>query len=245
MAGSRERGCAVGDAIGGFDEEPRNGARFVVAALTCGALNAFVLASPLAWAAHADGRLWCCSALFLAGATLFYCVELLPTLRNDRPQPLPKPGDRAALRAALCGSVLVFATLAVGMVERSQQAINRMGGLEAVGLVVMVSGCAVRYCAIRGLGRRFRTETTVPVDFQLETNGIYGVVRHPSEVGLFLVLIGTAVLLNSFGAALLALVQLPMIAWRVRLENRSFEQALGDRFAVYRRQVAGFIPFLF
>jgi len=215
-----------------------------VAACLAGVLNLLLLASPLLWASGDTQTLLCAGSFLLAVALLFGVEQYASSLRDSDVAPITS-ADREAVLAGLCGSLLIFVTFMAGVVERVTQAGNRFDWLETLGLGLMLGGCLLRYLAIRTLAGRFRTETALPADYELQTSGIYSIVRHPSELGLLVLLAGAALLLSSRWAWLLTALQAPMVAWRVSIENGCFERALGERFQSYRRQVAGFIPYLF
>jgi protein-S-isoprenylcysteine O-methyltransferase Ste14 len=212
-----------------------------IAGAAGGALNIGLLSLPLLFAETLDSATQTCIVAFLVGCTVFYAVELAASWRQDDVQ-ASIAEDRPALRAALVGSLAVLATLLIGVVERLQQFSNPIGLAEFLGLVLMLGGCGLRLLAIQALAGKFRTETTVAADYRLETRGIFAYMRHPSECGLVLLLFGASALLSSPLAACIALLQLPLVAWRVAIEEQSFERSLGERFATYRRRVARFIP---
>ena len=113
-----------------------------------------------------------------------------------------------------------------------------------IGSGFMSVGIALRYGAISLLGRQFRTEI-VPREGDLVTRGIYAKQRHPSETGLLLIC-GGAGLLSASWLALVAtsFVILPLVLWRLRLEERQLNRAFGSKYTRYRQRVGGLLPHL-
>ena len=58
----------------------------------------------------------------------------------------------------------------------------------------MAAGTALRYWAIRTLGRLFTYQLAVHNDHKLVTSGPYAAVRHPSYTGAQVAIVGTALL---------------------------------------------------
>jgi protein-S-isoprenylcysteine O-methyltransferase Ste14 len=86
------------------------------------------------------------------------------------------------------------------------------------GLPWMVVGLALRVVSVRTLGRAFVTSPQSlcePVK-----HGIYGVIRHPSELGLLLLLTGVVWSTGSRWSGCIVLVAaLPLVLWRVHRED--------------------------
>jgi protein-S-isoprenylcysteine O-methyltransferase Ste14 len=72
------------------------------------------------------------------------------------------------------------------------------------------------------------------------TAGPYRLARHPSELGLLLILCGGALLLGSAWAAGLAAISLPLAALRCRREDRALAHHPGH--AAWARRVGWVAP---
>jgi protein-S-isoprenylcysteine O-methyltransferase Ste14 len=88
--------------------------------------------------------------------------------------------------------------------------------LLAAGLII--AGIALRIAAIRTLGARFVSSTTVD---RVVVRGPYRWMHHPSELGLLAIAAGSAALVGSPLAATLAgFVLLPLSVFRCAGEDR-------------------------
>jgi protein-S-isoprenylcysteine O-methyltransferase Ste14 len=216
-----------------------------LAALGCGAFNVVLLASPIFLFARWDSALAVTYCVFLTLATAFYAIELSASRRLHATLALPRSTDRTVLLLAQVSGVLLLVTFVTAAVERSLQRADSLGMTEVVGAGLIAAGCSLRLASIHRLAGRFRSEVSVPDGYRLETGGVFAAIRHPSEVGLVLISVGVASLMSSFGAFVLTALHLPVLLWRVRLEDWRLEIGLGPEFVAYRRRVAGFIPFVY
>ena len=90
---------------------------------------------------------------------------------------------------------------------------------SVAGVLLLAGGIALRWIAVRALGPRFIS--TVPAKGgELVTRGIYAWMHHPSEVGNLLICAGTAALFGSLLATTTFIVLVPLVAARVRREER-------------------------
>jgi protein-S-isoprenylcysteine O-methyltransferase Ste14 len=109
------------------------------------------------------------------------------------------------------------------------------------GLTWMVAGLALRVLSVRTLGRAFVTSPqslTQPV-----THGIYGVIRHPSELGLLLLLTGVVWSTGSrWSAGFVLATALPLVLWRVHREDRWWSTNGSDAHATYVASRPAFFP---
>lgn len=229
------------------------------AALAVGAaLHAAVLLLPLCFGGRSfenlhDGAL----GLFLALMTLFFLAESrgsamaeLKVTRAGESASSTAPlasADRIHTRLAALTGGLILAVLWIAVGERTCQGSTGFAspGPSALGAALMLGGIALRYAAIRSLGRYFGNRITILPDQSLVRTGIYRWLRHPSETGLLAIVLGTCLLLGSPVAATIGcLVLLPVVLWRIAGEDRQLAAAYAEEFAAYRRDVAGLVPFL-
>ncbi len=109
------------------------------------------------------------------------------------------------------------------------------------GIPWMAAGLALRVVSVRTLGRAFVTtpqSLTKPV-----THGIYGVIRHPSELGLLLLLTGVVWSTGSrWSAALVLAVALPLVLWRVHREDHWWSTSGSPAHANYVASRPAFFP---
>ncbi len=118
-----------------------------------------------------------------------------------------------------------------------------VAALMVLGAAIFVAGIWLRRRAVRTLGRWFSDEVRWVAGQPLVTGGIYARLRHPSEAGALCLGLGSALLLASpAGLAVSVLVLLPLVLWRVRLEDRMLEREHGDAYRGHARSVPALMP---
>ncbi|MFN8589067.1 MAG: isoprenylcysteine carboxylmethyltransferase family protein [Candidatus Eisenbacteria bacterium] len=110
------------------------------------------------------------------------------------------------------------------------------------GVALVAVGLAVRVSAMHQLGSRFSPLVSLQHEHELETSGLYGVVRHPGYLGALLANLGCAL---AFGSALalplLALMFAAQLA-RIRAEEALMAARFGDAWRTYSRRTGALLP---
>jgi protein-S-isoprenylcysteine O-methyltransferase Ste14 len=95
------------------------------------------------------------------------------------------------------------------------------------------------------LGRRFSGLVAIQPGHTLVTSGIYGVIRHPSYLGLLVNSLGWGLAFRSgVGVLLTALMILPLLA-RIRAEERLLRTQFGDEYGAYCDRTSRLVPGLY
>jgi protein-S-isoprenylcysteine O-methyltransferase Ste14 len=151
-------------------------------------------------------------------------------------------GSEAALTAidrpapgtlALPTGLLVLASHVAGVVEH-------LGGRDspaaaiAIGGALLGLGIALRGWAIAALGAGFATALD---GARLVTSGPYHWMRHPSEAGLLMAMLGGGVLLASRLALLATLAAVPLAVVRCRREDAALARRHRTAHAAWARRV--------
>jgi protein-S-isoprenylcysteine O-methyltransferase Ste14 len=113
------------------------------------------------------------------------------------------------------------------------------------GVILMVIGILVRLWAMFTLGRFFTLTISVLKDQKVVDYGPYRFIRHPSYLGLFLIVIGMGVALQSWGGILVILVIYGLaIGYRIHVEEKYLVSELGDDYIQYMKRTKRLIPFV-
>lgn len=115
------------------------------------------------------------------------------------------------------------------------------------GCTVFLLGLSFRLAAIKSLGLFFTSHIGVTCDHHLVTTGVYRHIRHPSELGLMLISVSLAIIMNSKPALLGAFcVITPLSVLRICLEDALLANQFAEDFRRYKESVpALFVRFKF
>ena len=169
----------------------------------------------------------------MAGVSLFAGGNLSSGVREDR-------GNRWVITAfgviGLVAGFLPAYTDRIGFWTIDGDTIRWLG------VVVYAVGGALRIWPVFVLGNRFSGLVAIQPRHTLVTNGIYGVIRHPSYLGMLVNSLGWGLAFRSgVGVLLTALILVPVLA-RIRAEEKLLREQFGDEYDAYRARTSRLIP---
>lgn len=169
----------------------------------------------------------------LAGAALFSSVNLSPGVREDR------------------GNRWIFAPLAViGVLSAYLPAYTDRLDVWTIdgdatrwlGLALFTVGGVLRIWPVFVLGRRFSGLVAIQPGHTLVTSGIYGIIRHPSYLGLLVGALGWSLAFRSVVGVLLMVLTVPVILSRIRAEEALLHTQFGAEYDAFRACTSRLIP---
>jgi protein-S-isoprenylcysteine O-methyltransferase Ste14 len=113
------------------------------------------------------------------------------------------------------------------------------------GLGLYAVGTVLRLWPVFVLGRRFSGLVAIQEGHELVTTGLYRVIRHPSYLGVLVIVSGWALAFRSGLGLLLSLLFLPPLIARMNSEERLLESQFGERYAEYRRRTWRLVPLVY
>ena len=171
--------------------------------------------------------------LMLSGIALFSGGNLSRGEREDR-------GNRWVLvPLALLG---VLGAYLPAYTERQELWVIDGDAVRWLGLALSVIGGALRLWPVFVLGRRFSGLVAIQPGHTLVTGGIYGVIRHPSYLGLLVGSLGWGLTFRSGVGVLLTVLTIPVILARIRAEEKFLRAHFGDAYDAYRARTARLVP---
>jgi protein-S-isoprenylcysteine O-methyltransferase Ste14 len=176
---------------------------------------------------------WCCSVDFLQfSPALCIASSLLLAWRESREACEPQ-GPRGVARVlSLVSALSLFAVTQAAILTGCPSSFL----CTSTGFALVVLGMTLRVRAIRALGAAF-TSALEPGG-ALVVGGIYGRVRHPSDLGLVFFAFGLAMVGGSVLAGVLAAaLTLPSVAIRIALEEQKLAAYFGPEWVRYRARV--------
>lgn len=114
-----------------------------------------------------------------------------------------------------------------------------------VGFLLLLTGISIRVWSIKTLGKHFTATATVTKNHQLIKTGPYKAIRHPSYLGAFLAIIGSAVFLNvKWGIVMTAVAMSLAYYIRINVEERMLSLYFGEQYKIYKLKTKRLIPFI-
>jgi len=184
-------------------------------------------------------------------AWIFWAVFLLAYVPEFKliARSRPAPGataDRGSMQLIMLAGwigmmgAFIVAGIPAFVIARGQRI------LFAAGLVLLLSGSLLRRHCWQMLGKHFTGDVRAAEDQPVIEDGVYRWVRHPSYTGGMLMYLGTGLALtNWLSIVIIATAGGLAYFYRVRVEERALQTALGGRYQEYMRRTKRFIPFIF
>ncbi len=114
-----------------------------------------------------------------------------------------------------------------------------------LGVVLFVAGGVLRIWPVYVLGRRFSGLVAIQPGHRLVTTGAYGIIRHPSYLGMLLASLGWALTFRSGVGVVLTMLLIPPLLARISAEEKLLRSQFGDEYDAYRRHTWRLIPGLY
>ena len=144
-------------------------------------------------------------------------------------------------------SLVFFLALFVSFWEfvTVQRMVFRFSLFSVLGLILFVVGVGIRLAGKRALGKYYSYGLRVLPDHKLVTSGIYRYVRHPISLAVLVYDPGIPLIFSSLYGFLLMSALIPLILYRITIEERMLIQRFGDEYRDYMKRTKKLIPFLY
>jgi protein-S-isoprenylcysteine O-methyltransferase Ste14 len=172
----------------------------------------------------------------LSGAALFAGGNLSPGEREDR-------GNRWVIGAL--GLIGLLAAYLPAYTDRKEFWTLDGDAIRWLGVALFAAGGALRIWPVFVLGRRFSGLVAIQPGHTLVTSGVYGIIRHPSYLGLFVNSVGWGLAFRSVVGVLLAALTIPPLLARIRAEETLLRAQFGAEYDAYRARTSRLVPWLF
>jgi protein-S-isoprenylcysteine O-methyltransferase Ste14 len=115
--------------------------------------------------------------------------------------------------------------------------------LEAVGVVLFLSGLALAVWARMYLGRNWGMPMTQKDEPELVTSGPYHLVRHPIYSGILLAFLGTSLATNLYLLIAVVVIGIYFI-YSAKVEEKNMTTTFPNTYPSYRMRTKMLIPYL-
>jgi len=114
-----------------------------------------------------------------------------------------------------------------------------------LGVVLYAAGGALRLWPVFVLGDRFSGLVAIQPGHTLVTSGVYGVIRHPSYLGLLVNALGWGLAFRAGVGVLLTALMIPPLLARIHAEERLLRSQFGEEYGAYCARTSRLIPGLY
>ena len=114
-----------------------------------------------------------------------------------------------------------------------------------LGVLLYTAGGVLRLAPVFVLGRRFSGLVAIQPGHRLVTSGLYGIIRHPSYLGLFVFTFGWGLAFRSGVGVIIAVLMLFVLLARIRAEERLLSETFGAEYDAYRARTWRLLPYVY
>ena len=114
-----------------------------------------------------------------------------------------------------------------------------------LGFLLYTAGGVLRIAPIFVLGRRFSGLVAIQPGHRLVTTGLYGIIRHPSYLGLFVLALGWGLAFRSGVGVAIAVMMLVVVLARIEAEERLLSETFGPEYDAYRARTWRLVPYVY
>ena len=118
-------------------------------------------------------------------------------------------------------------------------------GVRWVGFLLYSVGGVLRLGPVFVLGRRFSGLVAIQPEHRLVTKGLYGVIRHPSYLGLFVSVLGWGLAFRSGVGVAIAVMMLAVLLARIKAEERLLSETFRAEYDAYRTRTWRLVPYVY
>jgi protein-S-isoprenylcysteine O-methyltransferase Ste14 len=172
----------------------------------------------------------------MVGAAYFAGGNISSGEREDR-------GNRWVLTAF--GIIGVLAAYLPAYTDRKEFWTVDGDAVRWLGVVLFSVGGVLRLWPVYVLGHRFSGLVAIQPGHTLVTSGMYGIIRHPSYLGLLLNSLGWVLAFRSWVGVLLTVVTVVPLLARINAEERLLRSQFGEEYDAYRARTSRLIPGLY
>ncbi len=113
------------------------------------------------------------------------------------------------------------------------------------GVVLFALGGALRLWPVFVLGNRFSGLVAIQPGHELVTDGVFGLIRNPSYLGLLVNTLGWGLAFHTAVGVLLAALMIPPLLARIDAEERLLRSHFGEEYDAYCARTWRLIPWLY
>lgn len=119
------------------------------------------------------------------------------------------------------------------------------GIVNVIGLVLFLIGLYIRLSGKHALGKYYSRGLRTLKDHELVKKGFYKYIRHPIYLSSIIYGLGVPLFFSSVYGFLIMLLIIPLIFYRIKIEENMLLEEFGDEYQEYIKQTKKLIPYLY
>lgn len=176
-------------------------------------------------------------------AEIFGISEVLLLLVKRSKKSGTKSQSDSSSLAALWLTISLSIAISIYATTNGIAELNRTNFVVDMGFAVAVMGFLIRWMAILQLGKMFTVDVAISSDHQLKTDGLYSKIRHPSYLGLLLIIWSIAICEhNIIGYAVIIIPTFLALNYRINVEEKALISEFGQQYIDYQKITARLFP---
>jgi protein-S-isoprenylcysteine O-methyltransferase Ste14 len=183
--------------------------------------------------------------ILIALSYLFVSSELILTIvKRSRQKSVKKKNDGGSL--IIIWVIITISIFAGFNLAKYKQwsIINYL--VYGTGILIFIIGMIIRWASIFQLKKAFTVDVAINKDHDLKTDGLYRFVRHPSYLGVMLIVSGLSVGMNTLWSFLV--ITLPVfiaILYRIKVEETVLSEEFGKKYQDYCAGTKKILPYIY
>ncbi|MCS7053717.1 MAG: isoprenylcysteine carboxylmethyltransferase family protein [Ignavibacterium sp.] len=121
---------------------------------------------------------------------------------------------------------------------------KNLESLRIAGLIVYIIFTWLQYFSFKSLGKNHSPDILIKKEHQLVTKGFYKICRHPQYLFQIFIDLGVSFATLSYLIFPLALIEIPLLIKRAKLEEALLEKHFGQTLIDYKSKTGFFLPFI-
>lgn len=112
-----------------------------------------------------------------------------------------------------------------------------------IGIAVFAIGYIIRWTAVYQLGKMFTVDVAIAGDHRLKNDGLYNLVRHPSYLGLMLIIVGVSMFMSNLLSCIVIVIPIFIVTnYRIAVEEKALTAEFGSVYEDYKKRVKKIVP---
>ena len=145
---------------------------------------------------------------------------------------------------AITTSIITTVSLTITQIYNIQNPELQL--IRNTGIAIMATGLIIRYWSLKTLGKNFNREIKVDRKQKLVSKGPYKKTRHPSYLGLILIVTSIPIILGQpIGIIITIILMTITIKWRMDYEEKKMEEKIGERYREWKKTRYRLIPLIY